>query len=315
MRALVVASTLAALAAPALADTATPPAAPAPPIVETSRVEVQPAGKQFKKLQVENPLGNVRIEGHDGKSIRIETVKHAPDDETLDRLRVSLVPDADGTVRIMTAADTSREAKAQPKQSVSIDLVIHAPRDARIDATVGSGKLEVFDMDGGGELDTASGAISVRNVSGELYTHSVSGHMQLTQVFGSLDAATVSSDLELDTINGQKLVASADQGKIAGRRVRARDVEITTTSGNIVLEGEASLKGRIVVSSLRGDVDVKLRRRAGVIVRGRGTKIDIGSLAQAQQDGWMELRMGAMQDPALVELRSHLGSVRFTIIQ
>jgi DUF4097 and DUF4098 domain-containing protein YvlB len=312
MRALVVASSLAALAAPALADTATPPASP---IVETSEMRVQPAGKQFKKLQIENALGNVRIVGHDGKSIRIETVKHAPDDETLDRLRVSLVPDADGGVRIMTAADTSREAKAQPKQSVSIDLVIHAPRDARIDATVGSGKLEVFDMDGGGELDTASGAILVRNVSGELYTHSVSGHMQLTQVFGSLDAATVSSDLELDTINGQKLVASADQGRIAGRRVRARDVEITTTSGNIVLEGETSMKGRIIVSSLRGDVDVKLRRRGGVVIRGRGTKIDIGSLAKAQPSGWMELRMGVLQDPALVELRSHLGSVRFTIIQ
>ena len=128
---LTIGATLAALGTPVLAD----PQAATAPIIETSRVEVQPAGKAFTKLQIENPLGNVRIEGHDGKSIMIETVKRAPDDDTLDRLRVSLVPDADGTVRITTAADTSREAKAQPRQSVAIDLVIRAPRDARIDAT------------------------------------------------------------------------------------------------------------------------------------------------------------------------------------
>src|SRR5690242_13331144 len=52
-------------------------------ITEKSRVEVKPAGKAFKKLQIDNSLGNVRIEGHDGKSIMIETHKHAPDDETL----------------------------------------------------------------------------------------------------------------------------------------------------------------------------------------------------------------------------------------
>ena len=286
-------------------------------ITEKSRVEVKPAGKAFKKLQIDNSLGNVRIEGHDGKSIMIETHKHAPDDETLDRLRVSLVPDPDGTVRITTAADALPEAKPQPRSAVAVDIIIHAPRDARIDATVGSGKLEVVDMDGGGELDSASGAITVRNISGDLYTHSLSGHMSLTQVFGPLDAATVSSDLELDTIGGQKLVASANQGKIAGRRVRARDVELTTTSGNITLEGESVMHGHIMVSSLRGDVDVRLRRRGGMIVRARGAKLDLGGMAaQLQPNGWSQVAFGQVtQEPAIVELRSSHGTIRFAVVQ
>lgn len=284
-------------------------------ITEKSRVEVKPAGKEFTKLQIENPLGNVRIEGHDGKSIMIETHKHAPDDETLDRLRVSLVPDPDGTVRITTAADPSPEAKRQARSAVSVDIIIRAPRDARIDASVGSGKLEVLDMDGGGELDSASGAITVRNISGDLYTHSLSGRMTLTQVFGALDAATVSSDLDLDTIGGQRLVASANQGKIAGRRVRARDVELTTTNGNISLEGESVMRGRITVSSLRGNVDVKLRRQGGLVVRARGTKIDLGMAAQLQPNGWTHATFGQAQDPAIVELRSVHGTIRFAVVQ
>ena len=41
----------------------------------------------------------VAFEGHDGPGIIIETHKHAPDEDALERLRVSLVPDPDGTVR------------------------------------------------------------------------------------------------------------------------------------------------------------------------------------------------------------------------
>jgi len=303
MRALVFA-TLATLAATAAAD----------PLVEKSRVEVKPAAAPFKLLSIENPLGDIRVEGHDGTSIMIETHKRAPDEEALDRLRVSLVPSTDGTVRISTAADKG-EGKKVSRSQVAIDVIIRAPRNARIDAIVGRGKLEVLNMDGGGELESASGQIDVRNVQGELYTHSVSGRMSLTQVFGSLDASTVSSDLDLDSIQGQRVVASANQGKIAGRRVRARDIELTTTKGNISLEAEASMHGRVVVSSLHGDVDVKLRRSGAVLVRGRGTKVDFGMATQQQPSGWSQATIGQGQDPAIVELRSQHGIVRFAIVQ
>ncbi len=290
------------------------PATKSEPVVEKSRVEVQPAGVPFKQLSVENPLGDIRVEGHDGTSILIETHKRAPDDESLDRLRVSLVPNPDGTVRITTTADKG-EGHTVGRNAVAIDLVIRAPRNARVDAIVGTGKLEVLNMDGGGELESASGQITVRSIQGELYTHTVSGRTSLTQVFGSIDASTVSSDMDLDSIQGPKLIASANQGKIVGRRVRAKEVEITTTHGGITLEGEAALHGHIYISSLRGDVDVKLRRAGAIIVRGRGTKVDLGTLAQNLPTGWAQVALGQAEDPAIVELRSQHGIVRFAIVQ
>ena len=290
-----------------------------PAITEKSRVEVQPAGKSFKQLSIENPLGNVRIEGHDGTAIMIETHKRAPDVDAVDRLRVSLIPDPDGTVRITTHADPGIESKPVARAQVAIDLVIRAPRNARIEAAVGSGTLEVRNMDAGGELDSASGAISVQHVQGDFYTHSVSGRMSISQAFGSVDAATISSDVELDSISGNKVVASANQGTIAGRRVRSREVELTTTSGKISLEAEALVRGRIVVASLKGDVEVKLRRQSqqAMIVRGRGTKVDFGTAAKLSQLGlWQEARFGAHSvDAAFVELRSNHGVVRFAVIQ
>jgi DUF4097 and DUF4098 domain-containing protein YvlB len=184
---------------------------------------------------------------------------------------------------------------------------------------VSSGRLEVANMDAGGDLDTASGPISVRNVQGELWTHSVSGLTRLAQVFGSVDAQTLSSDLDLDTIGGDRLVASAHHGRIDGRRVRARDIELTTTEGRIVLEAEAALRGHLVVSSFKGDVDVQLRRHGGVLVRARGTKVDLGVPVHNLPNGWVEAAIGvplaAVVETALVEIRAPQGNVLFSIIQ
>lgn len=307
------------LAVLALAAFAAPAAAEAPPnLVERSRLEIAPGGKPIKQIKIENPLGDVKVEGHDGGSILIETRKVAPDEEALDRLRVSLVPNPDGTVRIATTADGGPEYKRLSRSAVRIDLIVRAPRDARIDAVVSAGALEVLNMDAGGELDTASGPISVRNVAGELSTNSVTGATSLSQVFGSVDAQSLSSDVELDTIGGERLFATANRGKIAGRRVRARHVELTTTDGKIVLEAETALRGRVVVASLRGDVDVRLRRQGAVTIRARGAKVNLGSTRfQTTSDGWMEGQLGqgaAGSQPAIVELRSRYGMVQFTVI-
>lgn len=296
--------------------------APTSGLVERSRLEVQPVtGKAIKQISIDNPLGDVKVEGYDGTSILIETRKQAPDEEGLDRLRVSLVPNPDGTVRITTTADGGKEFKSVARSAMRVDLIVRAPREARVEAMVSAGTLEVNNMDAGGELDSASGSISVQNVQGALSTHTVTGPTSLTQVFGSVDAQTLSSHLAFDSIRGERLVASANKGSIAGRRVRSRDVELTTTDGKITLEAESSLRSRLVVASLRGDIDVKLRRNGVLIVRARGTKVNLGSAmahAKSQADGWVQTQIGilqAKQAPALVELRSRYGIVQFAVIE
>jgi hypothetical protein len=314
-------------AVPAVAQPARSPenhigdgAAPARPasVNERSRLSIEPSGHAIKRLSIENPLGDVKVEGYDGTAIQIETHKQAPDEDALDRLHISLVPNPDGTVAIKTTADGGKEVKPVARGAVRIDLVIRAPRDARVEAAVSSGALEVTNMDAGSDLDTGSGPIWVRNVQGEVLTHSISGTTRLAQVFGSVDAQTLSSDLDLDTIGGERLVASVHHGRIDGRRVRARNIELTTTEGKIVLEAEAALRGRIVVSSFKGDVDVQLREHGGILLRARGTKVDLGAPTRAQPNGWVEASLGRRSsgiETALVELRAPRGTVTFAIIE
>jgi hypothetical protein len=292
-------------------------------LVERARLEVKPfAGTPIKQVAIDNPLGDVKVEGYDGDSILIETRKSAPDEDGLDRLRISLVPNPDGTVRITTTADRDKESSPVSRANVRIDLIVRAPHQARVDAAVSAGKLEVTKMDAGGELDSGTGAIAVSNVQGDLSTHTVSGATRLSVVYGSVDAQSLSSDLDFDTINGDRLIASANRGQIAGRRVRARDVELTTTSGRIVLEAEVSLRGRIMVSSLKGDLDVKLHRtnNAPLAIRAQGTRVNLGSaegMSRTSTDGWVEAQLGEAaknEVPAFVMMRSRSAIVQFTVV-
>ncbi|HEX3763567.1 MAG TPA: DUF4097 family beta strand repeat-containing protein [Kofleriaceae bacterium] len=283
---------------------------------ERARLSIEPSGHAFTHLSIENPLGDVKVEGYDGTAVQIESHKFAPDDEALDRLHISLVPNPDGTVSIKTTADGGKEVRPVRRSQVRIDLVIRAPRNARVEAAASSGALEVINMDAGSDLDTASGPISVRNVQGDVLTHSVSGLTRLVQVFGSVDAQTLASDLDLDTIGGERLFASVHRGRIEGRRVRAREVELTATEGRIVLEAEAALRGHLLVSVLNGDVDVQLHRHGAVMVRAHGTKVDLGAPMQSRPNGWVESAFGQVaNDAAVVEIRSPQGNVRFAIIE
>lgn len=306
------------LAGTAAADPAVkkPPPGTKTQVSERARLSIAPSGHAIKRLAIENPLGDVKVEGYDGSEIQIESHKLAPDDDSLDRLHISLVPNPDGTVSIRTTADGMKDADHPvARAAVRVDLMIRAPRDAHVEATVNSGTLEVNNMDAGGDLDTASGPITVRNVQGELLTHSVSGATRLAQVFGSIDAQVLASSLVLDTIAGERLNASVHRGRIEARRVRSRDIELLTTEGRIVLEAEAALRGHLVVASLHGDVDVQLRWRGALVVRARGTKVDLGAPVRAQPNGWVEASYGNEPTATLVELRSPQGNVRFAIIE
>lgn len=310
-RAALVAALLGAVALPAAADSQD---------MVVDRFQVQPAGRAITELTIENPLGDVRVEGYDGKAIQIETHKRGPKD-VIDRLRVSLVANPNGAVHITSTAEPRKpEDPAIDRSGVRIDMIILAPHDVRVDATVNAGTLELVKMDRGGELDSASGKIIVRNVAGDLATHTVTGNTTLTQVFGSIDAQSISSNLDLDSITGDRLVAAANDGQITGRRVRSRYVELTTTNGRIRFEGEVALHGRMIVASLKGDLDVRLRRNGAVILRApRGAKLNLGTTtARNLPDGSLEAQLGTLAasvQPALVELRSRYANVHFAIIE
>lgn len=312
-------------AAPPVAAETAPPApteaARAAPY-ERDVVEVTPAsGVELSRVWVDNRLGSVRIEGHDRPTVVISAFKHAPDTDTLDRLKVTLISDPSGPVRISTGINPGRDPRPIPTGTAVIDLVIRAPRSAAVEARVWNGHLVLAGMENGADLHANHGDIEVKNASGHIVTHSAAGRQQFAEVVGAVHAQTLAGEMDLAMVRGERLEASAHQGSIMGRQVQVRYMWLRTTRGDIRLHGHAMVGGNYRVGSYDGDIEVQLASSGPLRVEAQA---DGGTVALSPADlrgrgagegmvtGTWTRGRGV---PALVELRSRLGNIRFSLAE
>ncbi len=289
---------------------------PATALVQRDVVEVSPArGIRIDLVDVDNRLGDVRIEGHDRDSISIMAVKRAPDQETMERLKVSLVPDPNGPVTITTSLKAGQEARPIPAGSVRIDLVVLAPRRARVRAQVWKGRVEVKGVDNGADLATDDGDIDVSQVSGAVSTQSGHGRHTFAQIDGAVNAQAVNGDMDLDLIRGDRLDAVVHEGDLTGRRIRVRDLSVRITRGNVKLEGEAMAGGHYAVASYWGNVEVRFTRKLPlrVLARARSGQINLPARFRLRRGagglvtGYAVGMAGRM--PAELDLRTRVGMI------
>jgi hypothetical protein len=308
-RAAAIALALAALGGVARADDG---------VVERDVVELAPArGVSITSIDVDNRLGDVRVEGHDSNTISILAIKHAPDEETMERLKVSLVPDPNGPVTISTSLLAGQEARPVPAGSIRIDLVILAPRGARVQAEAWKGKLAVKGVDNGAELVTDDGDIDVTQVSGNVSTESAHGHHSFAEIYGAIDARAVQGDLDLDLVRGDHLAAVVQLGHVVAHRLRVRDLSVRITRGDAVIEGEAIPGGHYQIASYWGNVQVKLRGKTPVRIAAntRSGSVSLPARLRRRETrafGDSERVTGSLgngRSPADLDLRTRVGSI------
>lgn len=293
-------------------------------VYEKDVVDLRPDGQDITLVDVDNRLGSVRVEGYDGKSITISAVKRAADAETLERLKVTLIPNPAGPVQISTSLAVGKEARPVPSGSVGIDLVIRAPRAARVEARVWNDRLEVVGMENGAELATNDGDIAVKSVSGTVVTHSSAGAQSIVDVFGAVDAQALAGDVNLASVRGQRLDASAHDGRIESQRIRVHEVTIRTTTGDIRFHGFALAGGRYRISSYRGNVEVAFGHAAPLTVWARSKTGQVtlpdGAETRTPASGVTVADLPGVEGektagPALVEIRSRVGNIQFAVLQ
>ncbi len=290
-----------------------------PAVHERDVVEVDPA-KPITLVHIDNRIGDVRIEGHDDKKVVISAFKRAGDSDTLDRLKVTLVPDPGGSVRISTSITAGKEARTIPAGTVKLDLVIRAPRSAEVNARVWNGRLEMHGMENGAELSANNGDIEVKNASGTIVTHSATGSQRFEEIFGAVDAQALAGEMALEVVRGQRLDASVHEGRIDGRQVRVRHATMRTTRGDIRFAGQALAGGRYSFASYRGNVEVSFAHTTPLAIRAHSRKGTIRfprELAtRIDERGWTTATVGGRSSSAaIVELRSRMGNIQFTVVE
>ena len=306
--ALVLAALVCGMPASALAEKQAPAA------FERDVVEVAaPEGVTISLVRIDNRLGNVAIYGHDSESIKIQSFKRANDASTLERLVVSLVPDAQGRVRVTTALKAGAEYRPVKAGSMAVDLVVFVPRHAAVDAEIWNGTLEVSKVDNGARLLVDEGRIDVRHVSGQVVSAMRKGEQAFAEVFGELDTRSVEGDMRLHTISGKRLVANLVRGTIEGQRLQVEEMQVRSVYGDIELMAELLPGGHYVVASRRGNVSLRFHGQTPVAVsiRAKSAMIGPGIHSSKKREGHWQGHFGKRQAvrPAQLELRSSAGTV------
>jgi hypothetical protein len=285
-------------------------------VYEKGVVEVEPADAPFSFVAVDNRLGDVRVEGHDGTEIIIHSFKRGPDDAALDRLKVSLVPDPAGPIRIDTRLDTALESQPLPAGSVRIDLLIRAPRSAGVRAEVWNGRLGVANMEGGAELRVNDGEIEVEHCSGRIIAQTAKGAQRFKEVVGDIEAQGLRSDMDLRVIRGERLDAAVYEGTVVAHNIRARHVSIGVTRGGVSFHGEVLLGGSYRIATYSGNVEVKLAEGSPVTVRGRARKGEVKLPAAmkpaTRRGGWVtgHYRLGKSSAAPVMQLATNVGNIQ-----
>jgi hypothetical protein len=286
-------------------------------MVERDNVEIAPAKTvRLGAIDLDNRLGDIIVIGRDQPGVSLAVVKRAPDEVTLDRLKVNLVPDPEaGVIKISTALLIGTEARPIAAGQVRVDIKVYAPREVAVQARAWNGKLGVTGMESGATLLAHDGDIAVTNVKGPVTTTSTRGRQSLTGVSGVVSADDTFGDLALEQISGAGLAARVHRGNVTATRVRSQTVSITTTWGDIEFHGELLAGGRYELRSFHGNVimhggvaaaRIEAFSRDGTVQPEAG----LSGLMRARDGRWLG-SFGNGDAPAVLLMSSTAGRVIF----
>jgi hypothetical protein len=285
-------------------------------LLERDKLDIAPhAGVEIRSIEVDNRLGDVTVLGWDEPTVSLSVQKRAPDGETLERLKVNLTPDPGGALRVASALLFGREARPIPAGTVRIDVTLSVPRGAHLDVKAWNGKLSVTGLRAGARLTAHEAEVTVTDVDGPVAITNTRGRQRLSEVEGTVTSAATFGDLLFDDVGGDSLAASVHEGSVTATRIRSRMVRIRTTFGHIVFQGELLAGGRVDLGSYRGDVRVRFRRGALVMVDARSrqgavdSQIELADIGRPETNRLRGTFGPPLRKPALLQVSSIVGNV------
>jgi hypothetical protein len=170
-------------------------------------------------------------------------------------------------------------------RNISIDYDITLPKTSSINASTGSGDLEIQDVGASVKAQSGSGSVKVHGVQGPTTLGTGSGEIDLQQVGpGDVKAETGSGSIRLQGLAGA-LRASTGSGDIEAQGQPTSDWKLSTGSGSVHLTvGNARFNldadtgsGSITVSqpiTMQGSLN---RHHVSGVVNGGGSTIRVGT--------------------------------------
>ncbi len=218
----------------------------AAPAFAAKKVDISRAASADATVQLENLAGSVKIVGWSKHSVQVTG--------TLSNSEESLEVNGD--------KDNLEIKVVYPDSNIDhagANLVVHAPRNAVIQATTVSADISATGLTGTLRLKSVSGAVDVACKSADISAQSVSGrvevngsaadaHVEIDSVSGNAHASNVTGELRAQSVSG-------DVSVNGGRLSRAT---LNTTSGRSEFKASLLAKGNYKFNTVSGKIVIDL---------------------------------------------------------
>lgn len=212
--------------------------------------------------------------------------------------------------------------------SLDISYIIETPADTRLEATTGSGKIEVRDIDGPAKLVNHSGRIEMENVGGDVSATTGSGGCHIARVKGRLTFDVGSGGAAIEDVAedirgtaksgvlqierpGGRVTVETRSGGITVRDAKA-DLRATAGSGVLDIAGSPAPHSYWELQSSSGAINLDVPSSASFRLHARTSSGRVSTdlpIAIEEQTG-KEIRAQVGKGEARVEARTSSGSIR-----
>ena len=210
-------------------------------------------------FELANVSGNVTVTGGSGDEVRIDAVKRARSRDQsaakalLDELRIE-VTELPNRVEVRTEHPRGRR-----NYMGSVDYTVTVP--AGVDTAI----------------KVVSGDVRVTNVKGELRAESISGNVVATGAARLVLAKSVSGNVDVtDATSESALAVSTVSGNLTGRGLKARALDLSSVSGDVILTNVICDRAMVKTTSGNVDYDGPLARAGRYEIHAHSGNVRLG---------------------------------------
>lgn len=213
---------------------------------EVRTIDMPLSIKKGKTLRVENPVGDVRIEGGADAGSIVAKAKVRGMDAAEAKARA-----AEYTL-IVEESDANVLIKQPDVSGIQVDLVIKLPDGVHIDARTSNGQLRVWDTKAGCKVAAASGDIVLHGLNGAIEVVSQSGGVMIEDSKAStLTIENKSGDVEILRVRGPMNIRTAS-GDLMLKDSWGKSLSIESVSGDVVADLSEPISGAVSIRTVNG---------------------------------------------------------------
>ncbi len=269
---------------------------------ETIQKNVKPAAT----IMISTDYGDITVLPEDAPDIRVVAQKsvggmgrESSAKERADQVKVEIREEA-GNYSV-------RVADQRKGRRVTVDLEVHVPKQAGMDARTGRGNIKITGLAGSIAADSKRGDVEIRDAGKDVQAQIRSGVLQVSSVKGNVRVSGRGSDIDVSDVEGDasiegefggpirvKNVAKSTRflsqrtdltiGGLAGRlELDSGDLRVYDANGNVTLTTSHkdvrmdNVSGHIRIDNKKGDVELRLKNapKDEIEVNNESARIDV----------------------------------------